>query len=756
MVNGLVLIVCNDIQISNSLADELLPALGYEALIADDARSTLWIAKTTHVDLILMNTHLQDMSGIEVLKQLKFEGYDVPSILMQMNGEALIPYEYLRFGVVDYLKEPLNPEELNACLTHAFTNIRLRKEKSCLANRMEEQTSWMKVITEVGKSITASLDLDEVLRRIVEAGVELTDAEEGFIALLDEESGQLYLRAVLNIDEEKSKTMQIPVSDSLVGEVIRNKRAYRTKQTAEEPPLKVSTGYLVYNLLHTPIISRDKVIGVLSVDNHECKKQFTEVHEFQLNSLADYAAIAIENANLYQQAQQEIQDRAAAEEKLLYDSYHDSLTGLANRTLLIERLKSAIQHSKESQTYIYAVLFLDLDRFKDVNDSLGHVMGDQLLIRTAQLLKETIYPSDTIARLGGDEFVILLEDIGNTDYATQIAERVHELLRTSSLLEDHELYISTSIGVVFSLTGYQNPEDVLRDADIAMYTAKAKGKACYQVFDLSMRQRIINRIAIEADLRQAIDKDELQVIYQPIVSLEIGRIAGIEALLRWEHPQRGYLSPSVFIPIAEEMGLIAALDRWVLRKACQQLKAWQDQRAIKREIPISVNLSGAHISQPNLVGQIDQILVETKLDSKCLVLEITENAIMENNETTIKVFKQLQKLGVQTQIDDFGVGYSSLSYLSNFPINALKIDKSFIHQLTINGNHRDIVQAILSLANSLGIKVIAEGVENNSQLRQLQAMGCKYAQGYYFSEPIQAEEIRLLLKQKMPILPVPV
>ncbi len=363
-------------------------------------------------------------------------------------------------------------------------------------------------------------------------------------------------------------------------------------------------------------------------------------------------------------------------------------------------------------------------------------------------MEGVLRPTDTVARLGGDEFVLLLEDINDIGDASRVAEKIQELLKSSNLVEDHNLHITTSIGIVLSVTGYTKPEDVLRDADIAMYRAKVQGKARYEIFDPAMRDRIMERIAIEADLRQALDRDELHVYYQPIISLKTGELKGLEALIRWQHPDRGLLLPVDFIPIAEETGLISNLDRWVMRKACYQMKEWQAQEFVEPEITVSVNLSAGHLSQFDLKDHVEMILEDTGLQSDNLKLEITENAIMENNEITNSVFKQLQGIGVKIQIDDFGIGYSSLSYLSNFPIHALKIDQSFVNQMTEDGNQTKIIQTIVMLAHGLGIEVVAEGVETEAQFKQLRAIGCEYAQGNLISEPKDAETIKGVIVER--------
>jgi len=438
-----------------------------------------------------------------------------------------------------------------------------------------------------------------------------------------------------------------------------------------------------------------------------------------------------------------ITKRKQLEEQLLHDAFHDQLTGLPNRALFMNRLSQAIQRTKRyrqsSGPYLFAVLFLDLDRFKVINDSLGHTVGDQLLRAIACRLETCMRPGDTIARLGGDEFTILLDDIKDASSATHVAERIHKELTLPFNLGGHEVFTTASIGIVLSIEGGATPESLLRNADTAMYRAKVLGKSRYEVFDTEMHTRAVTLLQLETDLRRAIERQEFQIHYQPIVSLETGRIAGFEALVRWQHPQRGLVSPAEFIPLAEETGLIIPIGQWVLREACYQMRTWQMQFPTVPPLLISVNLSVKQFSQQDLVEQIDQILRESGLDARSLKLEITESVIMENVEAATAKLSQLQALDIQLCVDDFGTGYSSLSYLHRFPINALKIDRSFVLNMGIKGEKWEIVRAIAALAQNLSMDMTAEGVEVMEQLAQLKVLKCKHGQGYLFSKPVNSE-----------------
>jgi diguanylate cyclase (GGDEF)-like protein len=395
---------------------------------------------------------------------------------------------------------------------------------------------------------------------------------------------------------------------------------------------------------------------------------------------------------------------------------------------------------------LFAVLFLDLDRFKNVNDSLGHTFGDLLLVAFAERLERTLRPVDTLARFGGDEFAILLSGITDTTDAVRVAERIHAELSLPFDLDRSSAFATASIGIALSSSGYDRPDDILRDADIAMYRAKENGKARYEMFDHDMHARAVTRLQLESDLRQAVEQKQFAVYYQPIMSLETGRLAGFEALVRWNHPRHGVVAPADFIPAAEETGLIVPIGQWVLEEACKKVREWQVSSPGHRNLSLSVNLAARQISQPDLTDRIKSALEESKLHPHSLKLELTESVVMENAEAAAQTFKQLRSLGVQLSIDDFGTGYSSLSYLHRFPLNYLKIDRSFVMRMT-RDNDNAIVKTISTLAHNLGMEVIAEGIETEEQYQQLKNLGCEFGQGYLFSRPVDAEgALNLLTK----------
>jgi diguanylate cyclase (GGDEF)-like protein len=447
-------------------------------------------------------------------------------------------------------------------------------------------------------------------------------------------------------------------------------------------------------------------------------------------------------------AEQERISRVLEETKehFRHAAFHDSLTGLPNRAMFTELLKAEIESSSRRNEYMFAVLFLDLDRFKNINDSLGHTHGDLLLVAFAERLERTLRPVDTLARFGGDEFAILLSGMTDATDAVRVAQRIQDELSQPFVLDKNSAFATASIGIALSSSGYDRADDILRDADIAMYRAKENGKARYEVFDHGMHARAVSRLQLESDLRQAVEQKEFCVYYQPIVSLQTGRLAGFEALVRWNHPRRGLVSPADFIPVAEETGLIVPIGEWVLNEACARVRQWQIDSPSHRSLSLSVNLSARQVAQPDLLNRIKEALDHSKLNPHCLKLEITESVVMENAEAAAQMFKQLRSLGVQLSIDDFGTGYSSLSYLHRFPLNYLKIDRSFVTRLTTD-NDNAIVRTISTLARNLGMEVIAEGIETEEQFQQLKMLGCEYGQGYLFSRPVANESVEHLLVQ---------
>jgi diguanylate cyclase (GGDEF)-like protein/PAS domain S-box-containing protein len=443
----------------------------------------------------------------------------------------------------------------------------------------------------------------------------------------------------------------------------------------------------------------------------------------------------------------DITDQKRAEEQLIHDATHDGLTGLVNRGCLLDRLRLTLKLAERYSSYRFAVLLVDLDRFKRVNESLGPVIGDQLLIAVANVLIRCVGTSDTVARLGGDEFAILIEDIDDIQDAIRVAERIQSDLSLPFKLVGHDVITTASIGLVLSTPDYEHGSELLRDADIAMYRAKENGRNRYEIFNKVMHAKALQLLKLEADLQRAIAQDEFVAHYQPIVSLKTGKLAGFEALIRWQHPERGMVPPTEFIPLAEDNGMIVAIGEWILRAACTHLRAWQQEFTSAQNLRISVNLAGRQLQADTLLSQIDQVLADTGLAGADLKLELTESMLMDNSAAIVSRLHQLKERRIQLSIDDFGTGFSSLNYLHQFPIDTLKIDRSFVDQMDANREHSGIVQAIVNMAHALNMNAIAEGIEQRSQIQQLQALGCEMGQGYFFAKPLPESEVRSLLAQ---------
>ncbi|WP_348539904.1 MULTISPECIES: EAL domain-containing protein [Spirulina sp. CCY15215] len=451
------------------------------------------------------------------------------------------------------------------------------------------------------------------------------------------------------------------------------------------------------------------------------------------------------NAELEQRVQKRTQELEMANAQLKKMAMQDALTALPNRVFFMEQLNDLLQALHTGAGQGFALLFLDCDRFKVVNDSLGHPTGDELLICLARHLEDFLKPRDTLARLGGDEFAILVTEIQDIDDAVDMAKAILDSFTQPFKIQGREIFLSASIGIAEATEDYTQPEYLLRDADSAMYRAKALGKSCHYIFHPSLHAEAVSFLQIETDLRRAIAGEEFVVYYQPIVNLASGTISGFEALLRWQHPQRGLLSPLNFIPIAEETGLIAAIGSYALHQACQQLREWQERDLAARDLAMNVNLSVRQFANQDLIEQIDCILRETHLDATCLKLEITESVIMDN-QTALTLLRSLRDRNIQICLDDFGTGYSSLSYLHRFPINALKIDKSFINRWSDSHPSLGLVPVIINIARTMKLDTVAEGIETREQFEGLKNLDCNFGQGYFFARPLNAMQATELLK----------
>ncbi|MBE9004561.1 amino acid permease [Fortiea sp. LEGE XX443] len=518
-----------------------------------------------------------------------------------------------------------------------------------------------------------------------------------------------------------------------------------------EKTLKTNQGsYIVESTVSQPsnLQMRQYVVILRDITQRKLAEEELKQYRCQLEQLV--AERTTELIRVNQQLQQDIIERQRAQELLLHNSLHDALTGLPNQSLFMERVKQALERTKQQKNDLFAVLFLDLDRFKVVNDSLGHLLGNQLLIAISHRLQSVLRSGDIVARFGGDEFTILLDHIEGIDDAIQVAERIQNLLALPFQLDEHKVFTNASMGIALSRTDYEQAAHILRDADVAMYSAKALGKARYEVFHPKMHEGASLLLQLETAMRHAlIQQEEFRLHYQPIVSLMTGKIIGFEALIRWHHPERGIISPEDFIPLAEETGMITSIGQWVLYEACYQLQTWHQKFPTWPALTISVNFSGKQIMQPDIVKQVKQVLQETGLNAGSLKLEITESLLMDNFELATTMLSQLTTLNVELHMDDFGTGYSSLSYLHRLPLKTIKIDRSFISNIGSRGENLEIIRAIVTLAHNLNMSVTAEGIETVEQLAQLKALQCDQGQGYFFFPPLECAAVEVLLASKL-------
>ncbi|HSI89038.1 MAG TPA: EAL domain-containing protein [Pyrinomonadaceae bacterium] len=512
---------------------------------------------------------------------------------------------------------------------------------------------------------------------------------------------------------------------------------------------------LFQNDLGTALV---KINDVLAGRVHSCQLEHRYVHKSGKTVWASWSVSAASESSTEQSHLifqiQDITDRKLAEEKLQHEATHDALTGLPNRAHFLNRLEEALEKSRRDPKYKVSVLFIDLDRFKYVNDSLGHFIGDRLLIAIADRLKGSMRPPDMVARLGGDEFIVLVEGRYYMEKVTRVADRIQENLSAPFIVQDHEIYSSASIGILHATEQHRTSEDMMRDADTAMYHAKRSGKARHETFNEAMRTAVRETLLLETDLRRAIQNEELEVFYQPIFLLDDDTITGVEALARWEHPIHGIVSPAKFVPLAEEIGWIDQLGEQILRRACREMAATFSAAGPQRQLKLSVNLSCKQFARPDVVTRINSILDETGFSPLYLKLEITESIVLEYQERVIEMLHKLRDLGIELDIDDFGTGYSNLGYLCRLPLSTLKIDRSFVTPINEEGANSEIVRTIIAMARNLGLSVVAEGIETEAQLHALKMLGCERGQGYYFAKPMSRHEIHRFLVERVD-LPLP-
>ena len=752
----------------------VLESVGFEVVVARDGRQGLETFKNATFHLVLSDVMMPGMSGYDLCHAIKSmpSGRNVPVMLLTSLSKPNDIIRGLECGADNFVNKPYEGEYLISRIRNLLASRNLRMAVGDSPDVVEMAFMGERFTIASGKAqildFLASTFEDFVRARQREYESVLVRQKQGLDAEAQRIREDMLLRERATLRESRqflqstldALSSQIAILDES-GKIIAVNAAWGRRETGN--PLVGAACVEGTNYLDACRLALGNGVEEATTIANGIGAVFLNVRdEFSLEYLCDGAndrrwfsvrATRFEGSKRVRVvvAHEDITPRKIAEERLLHDAFHDALTDLPNRALFMDRLRRAILRTKRQAGYRFAVLFLDLDGFKVVNDSLGHATGDQLLIAIGRRLEQGMRRGDTLTRLGGDEFAILADDIDDLSDAIQLAERIRLDLKAPFNLGGHEVFAAFSVGIAMGAKDREKPEDLLRDADTAMYRAKAQGKERYVVFDQAMHTSVVERLRLETDLRRAIERGEFRVHYQPIVVLRTGRIAGFEALVRWDHPERGMIAPADFIPVAEETGLILPLGLWVLHDACRQLRAWQGGSAEHAALMMSVNLSSKQLVQPDLVEQIEQILQETGLAPESLKLEITESVIMEHPPSAVEVLRRLKDLGIRLSLDDFGTGYSSLSYLHRFPIDTLKVDRSFVNRLDVEDGDPVIVQTIVALAHNLGMQVVAEGVETEGQAERLKAMGCQFGQGYYFSPPLDARAADALLLPRKPV-----
>lgn len=715
VLKGTILVV-DDTPANLQLLSKTLIEQGYSVRGVVNGEMALRVARTALPDIILLDIKMPGMDGYEVCKILKSDSrtHTIPIIFLTASNDVADIVKAFAAGGADYITKPFQTAEVLA--------------------RIENQI-FLKTATEEIQKLNAELEQRVRLRteELRQRNLELQQSEARFRLIAENMSDLVCLHS-----PDGGFVYLSPSCETLLGfqpeELINTyPQALCHPEDLERVVLETSQ----------PILQGESA----SVTYRVRKKSGDYIW---LETLAKPIMNPLGQIVQVQTTSRDVTQRVLAEQQLSHDALHDTLTDLPNRALFMERVELALGQLMRTDDYQFAVLFIDLDRFKVINDSLGHLVGDRLLVAIAALLKGCLRATDIVARLGGDEFTILLDDIQDFTDATRIAERIQDQLRSPFCLEDQIVSITASIGIVLSSKGYSQGVDMLRDADIAMYRAKAAGKARYEIFDKEMHAQAVRLLQLESDLQQALQRNELRVYYQPIFFIETGQLVGFETLIRWQHPQRGVVLPDEFVAIAEDSGLIVPIGEWTLRQACHQLKIWHNLFPQVNDLMMSINLASKQIRYAHFLQQLDAILNEAELEGHHLKLEITEGTLIDSTSAITETLMAIRSRNIQLSIDDFGIGYSSLSYLSRFPINTLKIDRSFIKNLDQNEN-LGIVRAIVTLAHTLGMSVVAEGVETQAQLDELKQLKCEFGQGYLFAPALDADAAEALVRRQCSI-----
>ena len=708
------------------LLDDALGNQGYQVKGVVSGKMALMVANAVIPDLILLDVVMPDLNGYQVCQQLKANEntQNIPIIFLSASNNSVDRVKALSAGGVDYINKPFQIDEVL---------LRIR-------NQLQLQTAQKKILkfnTELEQRIqkrTAQLELaNQELQSEVKERSELAkllqESEEKLESILNSLE-----EVVWSVDVETSKLLFLnPAAEEVYGRPVGD--------LLNNPNLRLESIHPEdRNRVESSLASPTNQSNDLEYRIVQPSGEVRWVWERSRLIYDDAGAINRRDGII-----SDVTERKKIEAELSYEAKHDSLTNLPNRAAFIERIEQALAQSQRDPQYLFAVLFIDLDRFKIVNDSLGHQVGDELLISVAQILTDCSRQRDFVARLGGDEFTILLHKIETIEEGNAIAERINQQLAAPFYLQGHTVFTSASIGIVEANSKYQDIAEILRDADLAMYRAKSLGKARHEVFHPEMYAETKELLETENDLRKAIIQNQLVLHYQPIISLKTDTLYGFEALVRWQHPTKGLVYPDKFIHVAEETGLIVPIGEWVLKEACQQMYRWQSKHRSAVDLKISVNLASSQIKDPDFLMTLDKILSHTRFSGHSLHLEITETTLMDYQPETINLFEQIRARGIRLNIDDFGTGYSSLQYLKRFPINMLKIDRSFVKGMLDDRENFEIVKMIITLSRTLKISIVAEGIENLKQLKVLQALNCELGQGYLFSKALDQESAELFI-----------
>jgi diguanylate cyclase (GGDEF)-like protein/PAS domain S-box-containing protein len=721
MTLGTIVCVDDDPLVLSSLRDQLTRIIeqGYEIELAESAEEALEVfAYLTNdqiaVPLIICDQNLPDMRGDELLGRLQITHASTRKILL--TGEASLAAIVSAINAASlyrYIAKPWDETDLGLTV------------KGALQSFQQDQ-----------QLVTQNATLREINQRLQQ---EIADRQQTQQQLLESEQR---LESILGSLEDVVWSIS-PTTNTLnyLNPAVAKVYGRTAADFFQNPALWLE----VVHPDDRPRVehARQALLETGSLDlEYRIMGANGEIHWLRDRGhvVCDEAALPLRLDGIIY----DITGQKLAQSQLLHDALHDGLTGLPNRTLLLERVEQALNRHQRDPHYKFALLFIDLDRFKVVNDSLGHALGDQLLMTIAQLLQHCIRRSDTVARLGGDEFTILLDGLADEADATETANRILAQLVSPIELEGHTVFTGASIGIVLPSSDYRDSAALLRDADIAMYRAKALGKARYVVFNTQMYEQTRQIQQLERDLRLACDRpQEFTLDYQPILSLTTGHLMGFEALIRWHHPQRGLVSPADFIPLAEDTGLIVPLGRWVLQTACEQIRHLLDQNPAVPPFTISVNLASQQLQDPQFLFELDRLLAITQIEGEYLKLELTESMLMDHADATIEMLQRIRDRNIQLSLDDFGTGYSSLSYLHRFPLDTLKIDRSFVSRMQTSHEDFEIIRTIITLAHTLNMTVVAEGIESMEQKQQLAELGCDLGQGYFFSKPLAADIMAL-------------